>query len=377
MDQLREQLVVSLHACGRQAVIAVTGGGSLAISDLLTVPGASAFLLEARVPYSPLALAEWLGREPEQCCSRETALSMAVVAWQRACKLSSQPDLAIGVGCTAALASNRPKRGEHRAWIATHTSTATRLIGLALAKGRRERIGEERLVADTLLRLLGESCERTPLPEVKLLGDDSLASEVCVAHPLLADLVAGRRETVWSIGSEWRTEPPVQPAGLLAGSFNPLHDGHRELAHAAERRLGGQVAFELAWVNVDKPPLDFLTIEARCRQFIDRPVVLTHQPTFVLKSRLFPNTAFIVGIDTAERIVQPKYYGSEVAMLDALAEFRTHGCRFLVAGRRVGDDFRTLANLPLPPQVQDLFDAIPEDEFRRDVSSTELRKQSS
>lgn len=377
MDQVWQQLIASLHGSGRQAVVAVTGGGSLAISDLLTVPGASAFLLDARVPYSPLALAEWLGREPDQFCSRETALAMAVVAWQRACKLSNQPSHAIGVGCTAALASNRPKRGEHRAWIATHTSTATRLIGLTMAKGRRERIGEERLVADALLRLLGESCERALLPEIKLLEDDSLASEICVAHPLLADLVAGRRDTVWSIHTEWRAEPPVQPVGLLAGSFNPLHDGHRELAHVAEQRLGGQVGFELAWINVDKPPLDFLTIEARCRQFTDRPVVLTHQPTFVLKSRLFPNTAFVVGIDTAERIVQPKYYGSEEAMLDALAELRTHGCRFLVAGRRVENAFRTLSNLPLPPQVRDLFDAIPEEEFRRDVSSTELRKQSS
>lgn len=375
MDPHQEQLVASLHACGRQAVIAVTGGGSLAISDLLTVPGASAFLLEARVPYSPAALTEWLGREPEQCCSRETALAMSVVAWQRASQLSSRTDNAVGVGCTAALVSNRPKRGEHRVWIATHASTATRLVGLTLAKGRRDRPAEERLVADTLLRLLGETCGLASLLEIKLLDDDSQTSDACVAHPLLVDLVAGRRETVWSIGSEWRTEPPIQPAGLLAGSFNPLHDGHRELARVAERRLGGQVAFELAWINVDKPPLDFLTIESRCRQFTDRPVVLTREPTFVRKSRLFPNTAFVVGIDTAERIVQPKYYGRDADVFAALDEVRLRGCRFLVAGRRVGDSFRTLSQLNLPPSLADLFEEIPEAEFRRDLSSTELRRR--
>ena len=38
--------------CGRQLVVAVTGGGSQAIADLLTVPGASATVLEAVVPYS-------------------------------------------------------------------------------------------------------------------------------------------------------------------------------------------------------------------------------------------------------------------------------------------------------------------------------------
>lgn len=370
----RTPFVSALHACGRQAVVAVTGGGSLAISDLLTVPGASAFLLEARVPYAPLALTEWLGREPEQCCSRETALAMAVVAWQRASKFSTTSTATVGVGCTAALASNRPKRGEHRAWIAIHTANSTHLVGLSLAKGLRKRASEERLVADVLLRLLGETCERAPLPEISLQDGDSLASEACVAHPLLVDLVGGRRSTLWSIQSEWRTEPSVKPVGLLAGAFNPLHEGHRELAHVAEQRLGGPVAFELAWVNVDKPPLDFLTIEARCRQFVDRSVVLTHEPTFVLKSRLFPNTAFVVGIDTAERIVQPKYYGSEADMLAALAEIRAHGCRFLVAGRREGNSFRTLSDLTLPPQTRDLFEAIAEEEFRRDISSTELRK---
>ncbi|TXT33382.1 MAG: hypothetical protein FD138_1896 [Planctomycetota bacterium] len=135
------------------------------------------------------------------------------------------------------------------------------------------------------------------------------------------------------------------------------------------------MAFELAWVNVDKPPLDFLTIAARCRQFTDRPVVLTREPTFVLKSRHFPHTTFVVGIDTAERIVQSRYYDSEADMLAALAEIRSHDCQFLVAGRREGDGFRTLSDLKLPPQTRDLFEEIRESDFRRDISSTELRKQ--
>ncbi len=373
----RPPFVSALYASGRQAVLAVTGGGSLAISDLLSVPGASAFLLEARVPYSPPALTEWLGREPEQFCSRETALAMAVVAWQRANKLSTPTIETVGVGCSAALASNRPKRGEHRAWIAIHSANATRLVGLSLAKGLRERVQEERLVADAFLRLLGETCGMKSLPPIGLLDGDSLTSDACVAPPLLVDLVAGRRGTVWSMRSAWQTDPPLKSVGLLSGAFNPLHDGHLELARVAEQRLGGPVAFELAWVNVDKPPLDFLTIEARCRQFADRPVVLTHEPTFVLKSRLFPNTTFVVGIDTAERIVQSKYYGSEAAMLAALVEIRTHGCQFLVAGRSEGDSFRTLSQLNLPPQARDLFEELSEGEFRRDISSTQLRKQNS
>lgn len=374
-DSDRRSFLSALHHCGRQAVIAVTGGGSLAISDLLSVPGGSAFLLEAGVPYSPHALTEWLGREPEQSCSRETALAMAVVAWQRANKFLSSPSEAVGVGCTAALVSNRPKRGEHRAWIATHTSSSTHLAGLSLAKGIRDRMGEERLVADALLWLLRETCGLRASLALDLSDSDSLTSETCIAHPLLVELVAGRRATLWSVQSEWRPDPPIQPVGILAGSFNPLHDGHRELARIAERRLGGPVAFELAWVNVDKPPLDYLTIESRCRQFADRPVVLTCEPTFVLKSRRFPRTTFVVGFDTAERIVQPKYYGTEIDMFAALDQIRVHGCRFMVAGRRVGSDFRGLSDLKVPAVAQDLFEGIDEADFRRDISSTELRSE--
>jgi nicotinamide mononucleotide (NMN) deamidase PncC len=387
MDSARTGFLSAIHASGRKAVIAVTGGGSLAVSDLLTVPGASAFLLEARVPYSSLALTEWLGRAPDQSCSRETALAMSVVAYQRARHLSEDSEMAIGVGGTAALASDRPKRGEHRAWIATHTRNATRVVGLSLSKGLRDRAEEERLVADALLRLLSETCGLSVLPELPLQEGDSLISAGCVANPLLVDLVTGRRETLWVAPTAalvdiampviWQAEPPLKPAGLLAGSFNPLHDGHRELIHVAEQRLNGLVACEMSCVNVDKPPLDFLTIESRCRQFTQRPIVVTHAPTFVLKSRLFPNTVFVVGIDTADRIVQPKYYGGEAEMLTALSEIRSHGCRFLVAGRFARNSFNTLRDLALPVPLRDLFEEISEAEFRCDLSSTKLRRQSS
>ena len=74
------------------------------------------------------------------------------------------------------------------------------------------------------------------------------------------------------------------------------------------------------------------------------------------------------------RLVDGRYYdGTEEAMLRALAEMGTLGCRFLVAGRAEGNAFRTLADVSVPQGFDDLFDSIPESAFRVDVSSTDLR----
>jgi hypothetical protein len=97
----------------------------------------------------------------------------------------------------------------------------------------------------------------------------------------------------------------------------------------------------------------------------------------VEKARLFPGVTFVVGADTAARIVQPRFYGERVeAMTAALDELRRLGCRFLVAGRSGGDGvFQGLDQLAIPEAWRDLFAAIPEDHFRIDISSTVLRQQ--
>jgi hypothetical protein len=165
------------------------------------------------------------------------------------------------------------------------------------------------------------------------------------------------------------------PVGLLCGSFHPLHFGHEQLRAAAERRLGGPVYYEMSIRNVDKPPLDFLSIERRRAQFTNIPLALTAAPTFAEKAAALPGTIFVMGVDTAERIVEPHYYqGSEAAMREALSQVRQAGCRFLVAGRKVDERFETLADVAVPAEFADLFVAISPDDFRADVSSTELRR---
>jgi len=194
--------------------------------------------------------------------------------------------------------------------------------------------------------------------------------------PLLADVLQRRREVVWRFSSgEFAAAPAEFPVGVLSGSFNPLHAGHRELRRIGEEILNGPVHFELPVVNAEKPPLDVPTIQQRLAQFRDVSVAVTAAATFVEKAAILPGVTFVVGMDTAVRILEPRFYGGgEESMHEALDRIAAAGCRFLVAGRKLESEFQTIHDLSVPLAYRRLFGEIPPEMFRSDVSSTEIRK---
>ncbi len=175
-----------------------------------------------------------------------------------------------------------------------------------------------------------------------------------------------------------RSAGPKSTLGaVLAGSFHPLHAGHREIARVAGETLQTEIHYELSVSNVDKPDLSLDEVRQRLRQFDQNDLVcLTRAATFVEKAELFPGTTFVIGADTIYRIAQPRYYnGSRAAMRDAFAQFAERGCRFLVFGRLLGDQFHELDGVAVPPSLRRLCQGINEGCFRRDISSTEIRQR--
>jgi nicotinamide mononucleotide (NMN) deamidase PncC len=376
-DAARQQLIRALHASGCKAALAITGGGSGAVGELLRVPGGSRLLIEAQVPYDGLALATFLGFEPAQACSHDTAIAMARRMRARAARLMSAGTGLVGLGATAALVSDRPRKGEHRFHIAFANSTRIAHCTGVMAKDRRDRAAEEDIVSRAIVLWLAHACGiAAPSPRSLLDADEHFSETVVATVDPVDQLLAGEfdRVTAQPDGQLMLSAP--RPLVLLAGSFNPVHAGHLLLARVAEDLRQQPIAFELSVTNADKPPLVAETVRSRLAQFAWKsPVELTRAPTFVEKSRLFPKATFVVGADTAERLVALKYYGDdEVRMHAALEEIAGSGGSFLVAVRSdAAGRVRALRDVPVPRRYADLFSEIPEHRFRLDTSSSEIR----
>ena len=168
-------LIAQIHATPTMAVLVVTGGGTQALADLLAVPGGSRTVLEALIPYSAKSLAEFLGTSPSQAVSTATAKELAQAAYQRALQLRENNTIpVIGVACTAALVTDRPKKGEHRAYIGLAHRVTTQVVSLTLEKGARDRTAEERLVSDVMLSTLAQGCGLTVTKSFSLGPRDRL-----------------------------------------------------------------------------------------------------------------------------------------------------------------------------------------------------------
>ena len=158
-ESAQQALVQRVHASGNQFVLSMAGGGSRAIASLLEVPGASASVLEAIVPYASAALESWLGGPVDLHCSERTARAMAMAAFERARDFSQLDATALrGIGATASLATTRPKRGPHRIHVAWQSAEKTVALSCELAKGQRTRVEEEAIAAQLILTAVGEAC---------------------------------------------------------------------------------------------------------------------------------------------------------------------------------------------------------------------------
>ena len=367
----QHDVVERIHASGRGCVVSLTGGGSQAIADLLTVPGASATMLEAVVPYSAAALAEWLGGKFDQACSEPTARAMAMAGFERARQLSdADPTTLRGIGATASLATTRPKRGPHRVHVAWQSAEATVSYSCELVKGKRTRAEEEALAAELVLHAVAEACGVASGPPHEPSAEEPVTRREKRAPRGMDGAPARRATERRSTASTARRELFFPARSTRCTPATAGWPNSRPSAAARPSRWSSRSPTSTSRRSTSSKS----TIASRdCANY---PVLLTRAATFVEKAALVPGAVFVVGADTIARIADEKYYDGDREKRDsAIAAIAARGCRFLVFGRVVDGRFLLPSELNLPSQLRELCDEVRESEFRQDVCSTELRAE--
>jgi nicotinic acid mononucleotide adenylyltransferase len=324
-----------------------------------------------------------------------------------------------GISCTAALASTEAKKGSHRCYIGVTSRDLHRVVSVELEKGARDRVGEDmvcsRLIVEAAARVIpshGAGADFINRVLARVPAEVQLTpAEKVEVNDVRIDVLDGVLDKTYSSAIFIEESPSFAalpdislPANtfVYSGSFNPLHVGHTQLVAAAVKAASSRhsldsltpplVLFEMSAFNADKPPLEKDQLENRIKQFSKSQeaiaaaglsnfaVAVSSAPLFVDKASVFPNSIFIIGADTLTRILNPKYYGNSVEqMLCSLSQIRSQGCRFVVGGRVGPQGFIGAESIlasegsMLPPDLRNMFVGVTEEEFRVDLSSTEIR----
>lgn len=375
-------LVPKINSSGYKFVLAITGGGTEAIGKLLKYGGGSATLLEAVVPYSQQALNTFIGRKPEKYASSRTARAMAMAAFQKALLLqgsgTNEASHVLGIGATCTLSKSVEREGrQHEVRIAVQSLRSTTSCSLSLLE-KRSREHEERVVSRLIINMIASACdlEMELADGIGLSPQESLQIRKIQTIDAISKLLF-QKDSNLSITPgcvKLNGEDCTQHSHkiIFPGSFDPCHKNHVEMARIASRMYGVPVHFEISVTNVDKPPMDYISLHDRVasiQEFYEPglmgDIFVTNTPLFAEKADIFPCSTFIVGADTMDRIFNDKYYRPQDNIYSLFEHFKAKGINFLVFGRKG-------TKINIPSEVESIVTSVSTDEYNDNGTSSTL-----
>ena len=162
---------------------------------------------------------------------------------------------------------------------------------------------------------------------------------------------------------------------ILSGSFNPVHHGHIRLLDHSSSMCNIDKYYEISISNVDKPDINESELLKRIQNFeSEEKIIVSRSSKFIDKSKIYKNSYFVVGYDTALRILDESYLPPGASLDELFSVLKKNNCSFIVAGR-IGVSGSNFDNLDVQGlKYREFFRVIPEKEFREDISSTEKRR---
>lgn len=391
-----------VRRAGRQAVgqlrktpwliYAVTTGACGELMPMLWQPaGASNNVLGDRFTYAQEETIEFLGFKPDSFVSVETACSLATAAYFQGRKLAAKrgknENDVMGVGMTAAVTTDRERRGADQVIIAVRTLHGLWTVSALLRKPENfaEDAEEHRLLQGNLADLLtlnailaAAGVSQVPLPSDRIESSAELGPEN-VLQPSLVRFWDDPERPVYDRvimpnGSQLeRSTLDNREWILFPGSFNPITYAHDEMARAIEQSTGKRVLFQITKAHPNKVVTDREMIDRASQLRYRWPVILLENAgLYAEKARLFPGMEMLVGADAVLEMLQERHYGGFVGLQESLDEMLRLGTGFHVNGRKSDKDgiFREVDLLPIPGRYAGMFHPFSR---RMDVSSSERR----
>lgn len=356
--------------------IATTGAGPRLLQAIWDNTGISEYFVGAELPYKTTQTRAVLGHAPEQgYVAEDVAYDLAMASYLRAAETKVVETLAgdpIGLGISAAVASNRWPHGGHRAHMVliSKDRVAYRLVNLVKGTGKEVRQYHDEAIADAALELV-----------LRALKGDLPSEPACEEKAL-------ERFHLYPVFGTDGTRRKHSASGrrlYLPATLNPIHDGHRFMCRAAEEshtRDGIGPVRAIYLVSSSSPHKGRMSVQQmlmtagmlRAERWRDeyepRMVEFTHdEPLFLDKARKRPGSTFIIGADTMQRMLDPQW---GPAIEEMLTEMRNLDVKFLVMGRLVNDQWVTCRDIKVSWPHQLLFEPL---EGRLDMSSTQIRSQ--
>jgi nicotinic acid mononucleotide adenylyltransferase len=337
--------------------IAATGAGAGIQDRLWEIPGISKVFSGAVFPYSERELTDFLGFEPEKCCSEETAIDMAMTSYIRARMDAKDGQEAIGIGLCASVATLKEHKGDHRIFACCIRSENENgvLVSRILEKGAgQEARWNDGIAADDIGFSFLDANINFHGAQTSIVTKERLLERILFKPHFL---------------SHSRGEATERVRGIIPSSLNPLHEGHVQMAEEiSEPNVAFQVCIRPP--HKDAPRItELLDKVAAVRSTKSRKnlsVVFSHDKLFTEKFKKWKYCHFGVGADTFERMLDPSWGPSAVEVMNSLDANECHLTVF---------DRQNLCGFDLAQKHEaDIFNCT----FRKSVgnlSSTQLREK--